>query len=129
MNAALFNQPGAPGRSAIRKLVLVAVVAACCAAASAAVQAAETTGRVFGNAPAGSTVTVGSPEFGFERNIPVNADGRYQLGWLPIGIYTVSVARDGQALYEHPSVQVYVDRGSRVDFSCGAGQCSDVAAD
>lgn len=128
MNAASFHQPGAPGRAVMRRLALVAVLAVCGAASSAAVQAAETTGRVFGNAPVGSTVTIGSPEFGFERNIPVNAEGRYQMGWLPIGVYTVTVARDGQALLEHPSVQVYVDRGSRVDFSCGSGQCSDVAA-
>lgn len=129
MNASLSIRPGASRRPVLRNLVLVAIVGIGAAASSVAVQAAETTGRVFGNAPAGATVTVGSPEFGFERNIPVNDKGRYELGWLPIGIYTVTVARDGQALFEHPSVQVYVDRGSRVDFSCPGGQCSDVAAD
>ena len=129
MNASLSTRTGASRRSVVRHLVLVAIVGACAVASSAAVQAAETTGRVFGHAPTGATVTVGSPEFGIERNIPVDAEGRYQLAWLPIGIYTVTVERDGQAMFEHPSVQVYVDRGSRVDFGCASDRCSEVTAD
>ena len=107
---------------------MVAVVGICSAAGSAAVQAAVTTGRVFGQAPAGATVLVSNAEFGIQRETTANAEGRYQVTWLPIGVYTVTVVDNGQPLVKHPSVQILVDRGSRVDFNCTYGQCSEVAA-
>ncbi|WP_336808084.1 carboxypeptidase-like regulatory domain-containing protein [Fulvimonas yonginensis] len=90
--------------------------------------AAVTTGRVFGKAPAGASVRVSSPEYGIRRGIPVNASGRYEVTWLPIGVYTVEVVDGGQPVAKHPSVQVFVDRGSRVDFDCAPGQCPEMAA-
>src|SRR5690242_20476967 len=128
MNASSSTRAGAPRRSAARTMALVAVAGICCAAGSASVQAAVTTGRVFGHAPAGATVQVSNPEFGIQRTITANAKGRYQVGWLPVGVYTVTVVDNGQPLARHPSVQLYVDRGSRVDFSCANGRCSDLAA-
>jgi hypothetical protein len=104
----------------------VAAAALCCVACS--VSAAVTTGRVFGHAPAGATVQVSNPEFGIQRTITTNARGRYEVGWLPIGVYTVTVVDNGQPVARHPSVQLYVDRGSRVDFRCADGRCSDLAA-
>ncbi|MGN2246903.1 carboxypeptidase-like regulatory domain-containing protein [Frateuria sp. GZRR35] len=127
MNASFSIHPDASRHSLARKLALVAVVGICAAGAGAA-QAAVTTGRVFGHAPVGSTVQVASAEFGISRTIPVNAKGRYQVGWLPIGIYTVTVLDHGQPRAQHPSVQVYVDRGSRVDMECAYGRCSELAA-
>lgn len=127
MNASSI-QSGASRRRVARHRAYVAIAALCAVACATAVQANETTGKVFGNAPAGATVQVASPEFAIQRNIQANADGRYSVGWLPIGIYEVTVVDNGQALVKHPSVQVYVDRGSRVDFSCPDGRCSDVAA-
>lgn len=128
MNACISTQSGAARRSMIRNLALVAVAGLCATAGISAARAAETTGRVFGQAPSNATVLVSSPEFAIQRKIPVGADGRYMASWLPIGVYEVTVIDNGQALVRHPSVQVFVDRGSRVDFSCANGQCSELAA-
>lgn len=129
MNASNSTRSGASRRSMIRNLALVAVAGICATAGISTARAAETTGRVFGQAPSGATVLVSSPEFAIQRKIPVGDDGRYAAGWLPIGIYEVTVIDNGQALVRHPSVQVYVDRGSRVDFDCAyGGRCSEVAA-
>jgi hypothetical protein len=111
-----------------RNLAWVAVAGICAMAGSTTAQAAVTTGRVFGYAPAGATVLVSSSEFGIRHTTPVNAKGRYQVTWLPIGVYEVTVVDHGEPLARHPSVQVFVDRGSRVDFSCTNGQCSELAA-
>ncbi|MGN2243322.1 carboxypeptidase-like regulatory domain-containing protein [Frateuria sp. GZRR33] len=127
MNASISTQSGAR-RSTVRNLALVAVAGICAAAGLTPAHAAETTGRVFGRAPLGATVLVSSPEFAIQREIPVNADGRYVASWLPIGVYEVTVVDHGQPLVRHPSVQVFVDRGSRVDFSCASGRCSELAA-
>jgi hypothetical protein len=128
MNASFSTHACAPRRAALRKLALVAAVGVCAAAVSAAALADEqTTGRVFGNAPAGSTVLVSSADFGIRREVPVNGAGRYVADWLPIGVYTVTAMASGKPLVEHSSVPVLVDRGSRVDFNCVQGQCSQVA--
>src|SRR5690348_6810083 len=112
MNASFSTQSGSPRRSVVWSMALAAVVGVCC---SAAVQAAETTGRIFGHAPAGATVSISNPEFGIQRELPVNSEGRYLASWLPPGVYTVTVMDNGQPTIKHPSVQLYVDRGSRVD--------------
>ena len=126
MNASFSTRPGASRRSVLRNLALVAVVGVCSTAGSTAV-AAVTTGRVFGKAPAGASVLISSPDYGIHRRSQVNAGGHYQVTWLPIGVYTVTVIDDGQPLIEHPSVPVSVDRGSRVDFNCVQGRCSEMA--
>jgi hypothetical protein len=128
MNASFSAHSGASRKSVIRKLALVAVAGLCTTAGLTTARAAETTGRVFGQAPAGATVLVNSPEFALQRKVPVGADGRYLASWLPIGVYEVTVVDNGQPLVRHPSVQVFVDRGSRVDFSCANGRCSELAA-
>ncbi|MGN2251843.1 carboxypeptidase-like regulatory domain-containing protein [Frateuria sp. GZRe12] len=128
MNACISTQSGAARRSMIRNLALVAVAGICATAGISTARAAETTGRVFGQAPSGATVLVSSPEYALQRKIPVGTDGRYMASWLPIGVYEVTVIDNGQALVRHPSVQVFVDRGSRVDFSCANGQCPELAA-
>jgi hypothetical protein len=103
----------------------VAAAALCGVAGPAS--AAVTTGRVFGHAPAGATVQVSNPEFGIQRTTTANAKGRYEATWLPIGVYTATVVDNGQPVVSHPSVQLYVDRGSRVDFGCAHGRCSELA--
>ncbi|HEV2623015.1 MAG TPA: carboxypeptidase-like regulatory domain-containing protein [Frateuria sp.] len=127
MNASFSTHAGAPRRAALRKLALVAAVVACGTAVSAAALADEqTTGRVFGNAPAGSSVVIRS-DFGIRREVPVDAAGRYMANWLPVGVYTVTAMANGKALVEHQGVPILVDRGSRVDFACTLGRCSEMA--
>ena len=107
----------------------LAVVGVFGALGSATVSANEiTTGRVFGRAPAGATVLVSSPEIGIHRTIRANDRGLYRMGWVPVGIYSVTVLDNGQPTVMHPNVQVLVDTGSRVDFGCFHGRCSEVAA-
>lgn len=121
-------QSGASRRRVARHRACVAIAGLCAVACATAVQANETTGRVFGTAPAGATVQVASPAFAIQRNIQANAAGRYSVGWLPIGAYEVTmVDNGGQPQIKHASVPVSVDRGSRVDFACPDGQCADVA--
>lgn len=128
MNACFSTREDALRRAPMRKLAMVAVVGGCAWAVCATALADEmTTGRVFGNAPAGATVLVQSPEMGLQRTAEVDPSGRYRLAWLPVGNYTVTVLETGQSLVEHPGVPVLVDRGSRVDFHCEQGRCSEVA--
>ncbi|HEV2538687.1 MAG TPA: carboxypeptidase-like regulatory domain-containing protein [Frateuria sp.] len=127
MNASFSTQAGVPRRAALRKLARVAAVGVCAAAVCAATLADEqTTGRVFGNAPAGSSVVIRS-DFGLQREVPVDAAGRYMASWLPVGVYTVTAMANGKALVEHQGVPILVDRGSRVDFACTLGRCSQMA--
>lgn len=134
MNACISNQLCAsnplcaPRRSVTATVALAAIVGACCVMGSAPAQAAVTTGRVFGQAPAGATVVVSSADYGIQRKTVANADGRYLVTWLPIGVYAVTVLDNGEPVVKHPGVQLFVDHGSRVDFACPYGRCAEVAA-
>src|SRR5690606_34662133 len=57
------------------------------------VQAQSTTGGIYGQVPAGSTVT-NSNNSGLTRTVTADADGRYTATNLPVGTYTISA--DGQ---------------------------------
>ena len=72
------------------------------------VQAQSTTGRIYGDVPAGTTVTV-SNNSGLTRTITANADGSYTISNLPVGTYTVSAGGAER--------QVVVTVGSGVDVS------------
>lgn len=128
MNAFLSIDSGARRRSSARTTALLAVAGICAAAGSTAIGNSVTTGRIFGNAPSGATVMVSSSEFAIHRTMPVDANGRYLVTSLPIGVYEVTVIDHGQPRAKHPSVQVFVDGGSRVDFGCAYGPCSELAA-
>jgi len=108
-------------------LVLAAVIGACAMAGSAAVYAQATVGSVFGNAPAGSTVVVHNTTAGNQREVQVNAKGRYTVSSLPVGTYTVTLEENGTPVVKHVNVPVVVGRGIKVDFDCATGQCSEVA--
>ncbi len=61
------------------------------------VQAQSTTGSIYGDAGAGATVTVQN-QSGFTRTVIADAAGRYSIGSLPTGEYTVTIQRDGQVV-------------------------------
>ena len=73
------------------------------------VQAQSTSGSIYGNAPAGTTVTV-TNNSGFTRTVSADASGRYALGSLPIGNYTVTSGT------EKRDVVVTVGAGTQVSF-------------
>ncbi|HET7663990.1 MAG TPA: TonB-dependent receptor [Rhodanobacteraceae bacterium] len=74
-----------------------------------------TTGTIFGTAPAGDTVVVTSSS-GASRTVSVSADGRYTASNLPVGVYTISVQRDGEVVSSRGNVSIRVGAGTEVDF-------------
>jgi hypothetical protein len=61
--------------------------------------AQSTTGSIFGQAPVaeGESVQVKSTT-GISREVAVDANGRYTVGSLPLGTYTVALIKDGSAV-------------------------------
>jgi hypothetical protein len=90
----------------------------------AAVNAQATAGSVFGYAPAGQTVLAKSVTNGLSRHVTVDAKGRYNIGALPVGTYTVTLEKDGAAVLQHNNVPITVGRGVKVDFPCAQDQCA-----
>jgi hypothetical protein len=112
-------------RLAARPLVLAAALAVCGVAGSAAVHAQATAGKVFGIAPAGSTVMAQSTTNGTQRQVQADEKGRYAIRQLPVGVYTIIVSENGKPVAKHLNVPVIVGRGIKVDFdgqAAGSGQ-------
>jgi len=82
------------------------------------VHAQATTGSIFGQAPAaaGGTVKVQN-ESGVTRQVAVDASGRYAIGALPLGTYTVTLQRDGQTIDTRNNVELHVGAGTEVSFA------------
>ena len=81
-----------------------------------AVQAQSTTGSIYGTVPTGSNTTVVvANNSGLSRTVNVDASGRYSIGSLPVGNYTVTVQRDGQVLGTR-TISVLVGAGVDVSF-------------
>ncbi|PZP64162.1 MAG: Oar protein [Pseudoxanthomonas spadix] len=90
--------------------------------AAGSTYAQSTTGRIFGTvqgAEAGDTVLVQSSS-GFSREVPVEG-GRYTLGNLPLGSYTVTLKHDGQTVDTRENVGILVGAGTEVGLSAGGG--------
>ena len=91
--------------------------------------AQATTGSIYGRIEAaqsaGLTVRI-QGNAGFVRNVPVDDAGRYSVGSLPVGSYTVSLVRDGQTLHRYDDVVVRVNSGSEVSFGLADGAVSDL---
>ena len=77
------------------------------------VQAQSTTGSINGDAGAGATVTVQN-QSGLTRTVTADASGRYNVGSLPVGSYTVTIERDGKVVGTRT---VTVLAGARTDAS------------
>jgi hypothetical protein len=107
----------------MRGMGMALALGICGVAGSAMVHAQATTGSVFGWAPVGQTVTAQS-ENGFKRHAKVNDRGRYSMGSLPMGVYTVTLENDGQPVEKHVNVSLTVGAGREVDFTCGGVKCS-----
>ncbi|KRG62095.1 Oar protein [Stenotrophomonas humi] len=97
----------------LKRTALAVILTSVIAAASAQ----STTGSLFGNAPAaaGATITVQN-ESGLKRTATVDANGRYNLGSLPVGNYSVTLQRDGQVVDKRENVLLRVGAGTEVSF-------------
>ncbi|MBC3875944.1 TonB-dependent receptor [Undibacterium flavidum] len=71
-------------------------------------------GNIFGQAPAGSTVSIVSPDTGLKRTAVVDASGRFNVTAMPIGRYNVEISSGGKAL---GTTLVEVVAGQGVDAS------------
>ncbi|MDQ1120096.1 outer membrane receptor protein involved in Fe transport [Pseudoxanthomonas sp. SORGH_AS 997] len=90
--------------------------------AAGSTYAQSTTGRIFGTvqgAETGDTVLVQSGS-GFSREVPVEG-GRYALGSLPLGSYTVTLKHAGQTVDTRENVSILVGAGTEVGLSAGGG--------
>jgi len=87
-----------------------------------------TTGSIFGQVPAGNgeTVTVRSSS-GVTRQVAVDSSGRYVVGSLPLGSYTVTLQRDGKDVDSRSNVTLRVGSGTEVSFG-GAEEARNLAA-
>jgi hypothetical protein len=108
-----------------RSFALAVALAVCGLAGSSAVYAQATAGEVFGKAPAGDTVTAKSMTNGTQREVTVDAKGRYTIRALPVGVYSVTLSENGKPVAKHLNVPVVVGRGILVNFddqAAAAGQ-------
>ncbi len=92
-----------------------------------AAAAQSTTGSLYGNAPqaAGATITVQN-DSGLKRTVTVDANGRYNLGSLPVGNYSVTLQRDGAVLDKRENILLRVGAGTEVSF--GGGDATNLDA-
>ncbi|TQT81015.1 Oar protein, partial [Xanthomonas perforans] len=114
-------------RQVLKRTALAVVLGACLT--NGAVYAQSTTGSIYGSAPseAGSTIVVQS-DTGLSRTITVDANGRYNLGSLPVGAYTVTLKRGDQVVDTRKNVQLRVGSGTEVSFAGAAASGSNADA-
>ncbi|TCV92436.1 TonB-dependent receptor-like protein [Luteibacter rhizovicinus] len=92
--------------------------------------AQSTTGTITGQAPAaaGETVQV-TGSTGVTREVPVDASGRYRVGNLPLGTYTVNVMKGGAVVDSRKNVSLTVGTSSEVSFVEAANASSAQSLD
>lgn len=91
--------------------------------------AQSTTGGIAGSIAdgAGKTVLIENSS-GFSREVPVDANGRYSLGNLPLGTYKVTVKQGGSAVESRENIGITVGRNTEVSFGGGGTQTLDVVS-
>ncbi|HYG06459.1 MAG TPA: TonB-dependent receptor [Stenotrophomonas sp.] len=77
----------------------------------------NTSGAIFGQAGAGSTVQIQNPATGFQRSITVGNDGTYRFSALPTGSYNVTYTGTDGATATREGVNVNVGTGTPVNFA------------
>jgi hypothetical protein len=82
-------------------------------------QAQSSTGTIYGTAPAGDTVTVRGPS-GVTRTVTVNAAGNFSASSLPLGVYTVTLQKDGVTTDTREDITFAVGGGTRINFNAPA---------
>jgi hypothetical protein len=83
--------------------------------------AQSTTGSIFGQAPAASGETViATGTSGQSREVAVDSSGRYQISNLPVGVYTVSLKKDGAVIDSRKDVALSPGAGASVSFAAAA---------
>jgi len=90
------------------------------------VMAQSTTGSIFGQAPAAAGETVSATNTsGLTREVAVDSSGRFQISNVPVGVYTVSLKKDG-AVVDSRKVSLAPGAGTTVTFSAETTSLSAV---
>lgn len=80
--------------------------------------AQSTTGSIFGQAPVASGETVvASNRSGLTREVAVDSSGRFQIPGVPVGVYTVSLKKDGAIVETRKNVALSPGGGTSVTFN------------
>jgi hypothetical protein len=88
--------------------------------------AQSTTGSIFGQAPAAAGETVSATNAsGLTREVAVDSSGRFQISNVPVGVYTVSLKKDG-AVVDSRKVSLAPGAGTTVTFSAETTSLSAV---
>ncbi|WP_239004482.1 carboxypeptidase-like regulatory domain-containing protein [Dyella caseinilytica] len=103
--------------------VIVVALSIASSLSPTAAHAQSTTATIFGQAPAGETVTALSSS-GLHRHETVGEKGHYRIGSLPAGDYTVTLEKDGKTVDSRANIALIVGRGAEVDFACPNDQCA-----
>lgn len=91
--------------------------------------AQSTTGSIFGQAPAAAGETiVASNTSGFTREVAVDSSGRFQISNIPVGVYTVSLKRDGSIVDTRKNVALAPGAGTSVSFNAGMTETTSLGA-
>ncbi|TQC56371.1 carboxypeptidase-like regulatory domain-containing protein, partial [Pantoea dispersa] len=81
-------------------------------------QAQSTTGAVAGQAPADTQRILVRSDSGLSREVAVDARGRYSVGQLPLGTYTIiAKGADGSVLGSRDGVGLTVGGVTEVSFA------------
>ena len=85
---------------------------------SGVAMAQSTTGSIFGQAPAAAGETVvASNTSGLSREVAVDSAGRFQISNVPVGVYTVSLKKDGAIVDTRKNVSLSPGGGTSVTFN------------
>jgi outer membrane receptor for ferrienterochelin and colicin len=85
--------------------------------------AQSTTGAIAGQVAPGSGDTVHIESgTGFQRDVPVDARGRYAIAQLPLGTYKVSLRKGGAVVQSRDDVSLRVGAATDVSFQPEAAQ-------
>jgi hypothetical protein len=87
------------------------------------VHAQSTSGAIHGQAPAGDVVIARS-DTGLRRKVVVGDSGKFKLRRLPLGVYSVTLEKDGKVVDKYHRVPLTVGRGMEVNFACPHDHCA-----
>ncbi|WP_066097385.1 TonB-dependent receptor [Xanthomonas massiliensis] len=112
-----------------RHLTLSALTLALSLSLSAHLHAQSTDGSIVGQVPVapGETVLIQGSN-GLNREVAIDAQGRYSATALPLATYTVTLMRDGKAVESRSGVTLRVGSATQVSFSAPSSQATTLEA-
>ena len=91
--------------------------------------AQSTTGSIFGQAPAAAGETVSATNAtGLTREVAVDSSGRFQISNVPVGVYTVSLKKDGTVVDTRSNVALSPGAGASITFSAAPTGTTSLSA-